>query len=406
MSFRILKNKKMVLGLLSVLFCAVYSAAFLCFSLLIIKDSSLYKLDQFVGELSNTMEYGDDKTKRTILNVKYDHNSEEKSYPFRGLMSASNGYYSFGDARTIIENKFTWNDIDIHLDTQSNFYTTNAVDDYGYKYIQIDYGTYSTYFLDEELINRNAGNHQSFILISDTFAKKLLNYYGTWDESKSEKDQFKDLVFDEEKGTLKLHSSRIDLDLRIVNIIRTDYLNGIRTQQIYGDFGVFYISTKIDMKKFDISFEVDLKKNESCIKNSFDFLKRNDAEPSKYAYRYKVFTDDGYKIDENLNTKYYKMLRSNPIKDNFVIIFSIYFIALNTGYLVLLYFLSEKITRLGFYAFLGSSIVLIVFGLIACFAYVYPFLSIIPVVLCLESFLFGFEEIKDVIRKFVKKNQK
>ena len=402
---RLFNNVKFQKGLvlsLSVLFLSI--CEYIGFA--ITKNTSPYLYDQFLNTLVSTMKDGKDVFSRTILSVSNSDIATKKQYVFRDLMASSSADGNFGDFRTVINEKFKWNDFDLHLETQSNFYTSYAEDDYGYKYIHIDYDTYSPYFLDSELINRRVGNHDSFILISDTFARKLIDYYNLDDGVSSEKDLFKKLVLDDTKGAIVVSSGDTTLDFRITNIIRTDYLHGVRTNQIYGDFGVFYISNNIDSTKLSFNFEIDLKNNATCLKNTFSFLNQHEYSPSIYPYSFKVMSDGVYHDDSSLRNQFYRSIINNDKTATNNIICISYSFLVAFIFLLTIYFLCKKIPFVCLYSFYGCLITFSIYGILACFINVYPLLSILPVLCIVESFVLSFEEIKNVFKTFVSKNKK
>ena len=121
--------------------------------------------------------------KPTVLSIK----SNNQQYNSKLIPSL---YYNMfvDNIRYSIDERCFVNNYEIHLEVQDRFYIREETLPDGSYYL--DYGLYSAYYSDKELINRSYSGCDGFILVSDTFANKLISNCNITSE-----EPYKELVF-------------------------------------------------------------------------------------------------------------------------------------------------------------------------------------------------------------------
>lgn len=353
--------------------------------------TSDFKLDHLSYSINNINRTTilDDDFRATILNI---HSNEKTNY--NDLLSYF--YYNSlnGPTRLIASNNVSCDELNLHIESQDTLSIRSSEEEDGGYYL--DKGLYYTYFSDDILGPRQylipRFGCDSFVFISDTFADKLISKYNISDE-----EGYKTLITNEEYSVLSLIvDGNQTISLSINNILYSNKRNGPRTHELYGDFGVVARNNTLN-NIFTFEFEIDLKDNPYCIRNTFKSVNELGYSTKKSRILLKRFdeTSAKYIIDERLTEKYYKSWSS------FDALFYTLFAVSNLLIIVSFSIIVNRTKRESLIPLFCCFCCFAVFGIISSFIYIYPLFSIPPLVgLIILIFLYR-KEVKLFVKRVI-----
>ena len=335
-----------------------------------------YRLEHLAHKINdyNKISLHDESFSPTILNIKA---SRDKNY--YNLLNSL--YYNSlnGDARIIGPNVET-EGFDVRLMTSDTFSIRKTEEKGGGYYI--DRGLYYSYYSDDILGPRQylvpRFGCDSFIFICDRFADKLVSYYEIDGD-----EPYKTLINDRKYCVLEIRIGAECLPLRfcINNIIYSSKRQGGRTSELYGDFALIGSNSKIQ-QQLGFEFEVDLKDNSYCIKNTFKIVDALGYNKDNSELILKKF-DDGsksYIVDDFLSGLYI----DSWVDDGVFNVLAIVVIFLSACALVFISILNKN-KRM--WVLLFAFIFFFIYGVFSNFVFIYHGFSICPILLLIILFI-------------------
>lgn len=270
----------------------------------------------------------------------------------------------------------------------------------------VERNMYHSYYKNE--IFENGINHiarfdtTTFVFVSDSIANKIVERYNLFDHD----EPYKEIITNEKysKVTLKINGLVSPITCSINNILHSNKANGPRTTDLYGDFSLFYFNQTM-ASQMTSRFELDLKVDPYGNKQSFKVIKEMGYNTENSSFRFLKFNkkNNTYSESQKLNRNYVKIWNKD---------FDIVFIAIGVflgilslliEFLFLRYFLffENSITHLLYFCRLC---LLVTYFIIAPFIYVYPWSSVVPV-LVLIMMLFEALKIFEFLKSLKKKRE-
>ena len=392
--------QKLIAGILAATIFAVLSAV----GAITLTYTSDYAMDSFI---STICDYNSDisiKENPDIFAVKQDVKDSTSNYIFNDLLDIFYYNLDVSAVRCSIKNSFVIQELEdsqIHIETQDTFWTEYRTTGTGETIIYLDYGLYSPYYIDSDLINRNYSNCDTFIYISDTIANKLIEKYDIKVAEDNYRDAYKELVMSDEYGVIHLLCDDFSIKARIVNVLDTSSRNGPRTTELYGDFGLIYLNSHTHNDNLNASFEIDLKNNPSTIRNTLDTTLALGYDTSNSDFSFITY-QDGYHEDESVIFAFEEVISKDYSDTAFITIF--YFIIFVSIFIPIISFflLRKKKAHYIISIFAGVAICFFIGGIVISFIYWYPMFTLVPLILFIECLILALGDFIDVYRKHVK----
>ena len=259
---------------------------------------------------------------------------------------------------------------DRNLDSQITFLTQNTFSVSDIKnsagYFNMDFNMYYSLFSKTDLssisyLSKRYGSN-TFVFISDSYAKKLVDYYGI----KGENPLFS-LISDESYCILnfKLDNGQ-SFSASINNVVSSTYRFGERTSELYGDFVLIYSNSIVyplfDGFKFEIDFKVNQYGNKQILKDTLNLGYNHNNSHFRF-FKFNYSTKSMYH-DENTDVAYVSLLSENT---TFFDIFYFCIILFFSFLVVILNLLRMNYFRNKNDLFLISTIFLFLYGVISIF---------------------------------------
>jgi len=326
-----------------------------------------FKLDYLAYQINdyNSHVLSDSDFKSSIITIQ----SHDSKATYLDLLSAF--YYNSlnKNVRLQLSKDVSFNSMNLHLLSQDTFsIRTEEEKDGGY---YLDKGLYYTYYSDDILGPReylkNRFDCDTFIFISDSFADKLVNFYGLQDTE----NPYRILIQDKRYCVLDFQFNGNILKFCINNIIYTNKRNAPRTKELYGDFAVFYRLIEFD-SFLDYEFEIDLKDNPFCIKQTFKSINSLGYTISNSNFLIKTFdrASNSYSSNIALSQKYHNAWKNNSV------IFIIAYILLILVSMTLLWLLSYSKCNKNIFVFLICFAIFFIYGIVSSFIYSYALFTL------------------------------
>lgn len=348
------------------------NTVFASFTFLILSGSTSFKFEKFYKDVFAKDNYVYGTYEPEIVNIK--KNDEILYNPL-----FDNLYYNslVSEARLLINNNVTDSVNKIKFYTQSAFSIRNSSLPGGGHYI--DYGIFASYYADDILGPRKYLEHRfgcdSFVFISDTYADILLKKYNI--------NSYEELIQNKEYAVLNLNVDGItSTKVCINNILYSNKRQGPRAKELYGNFALIYNNNQIQ-KWSSTSIDIDLKSNPYGVKrvlksiNSFGYNTDNsDITFSKYNESIK-----SYEID-TIATNNFKNLNVKNDSLYTILFFILCFVEIAAIVLYYIFVKDSKTRRISLILVFAA---FAIFGLVCNYTYLYPYVSIIPILSVLFS---------------------
>lgn len=392
--------RKLIAGILAATIFAVLSVI----GAITLTYTSDYAMDSFI---STICDYNSDisiKENPDIFAVKQDVKDSTSNYIFNDLLDIFYYNLDVSAVRCSIDNSFVIQELEeskIHIETQDTFWTEYRTTGTGETIIYLDYGLYSPYYIDSDLINRNYSNCDTFIYISDTIANKLIEKYDIKVAEDNYRDAYKELVMNDKYGIIHLLSDDISIQARIVNVLDSSSRNGPRTFELYGDFGLIHLNSHTHKEELQARFEIDLKNNPSTIRSVFNTTLALGYNESNSNFSYAIY-QDGYHEDESVIVSFEEVISKDYNDTTIIAIFCFIILVAIAIPLITFFALKKKKTRYAISIFLGAMTCFFIGGIVISFTYWYPMFTLIPLILVIECLILALGDFIDVYRKHAK----
>ena len=380
------KGVASTIAMICVFFFASVFASLSCFG------TKEFKLDRMAYQINNYNQSTilDEDFKSTIVNVKSHENDKNFFDMLRYFY-----YNSLNRAtRVQVSNKVTCNNMDLHLVTQDTYSIRTEEEPGGGYYI--DKGLYYSYYSNELLGNRQYLSYrfgcETFVFISDVFADKLIDYYGI----SSLENAYELLITEKEYAVIDLViDGNKTVKVCINNIVYSTKRQAPRTLELYGDFALFCYRRDF-IGTIDFEFEVDLKDNPYCIKQTIKSIEAFEYNSQNSDFTFKSFDKQTqkYKVDDKLTNRF------KSISEKFDWIFYLIFSLMIIAGIALLIILAKFGDGSSAIVLITCSSLFIIYGLLATFIYNYPLFSLSPILFSLTLFIFKGKESKNEIKDY------
>ena len=384
-------KKKNITGILSLLSFVVFSAiSYASFSQTV--DG---RLDFFSYKLNN---YNFSNYQTDFVNPIF---SAEKEYTIAHGSLIQYFHYNFmvGGCREVINE-----DIELEFKDgytiktafvgQDVFTITSKVDEHEYI---IERNMFHSYYKDE--IFKNGVNYTSrygtdtFIFLSEKIANDLVSHYGLQDFE----DPYAELITNENLcvANFIVNGEKTELRCCINNIVYSNIKQGVRTQELYGDFILGHFNNNL-IKRMTSRFELDLKVdpfgNKTCFK-VFDNLDYNISN-SKFSFRTYDKRTQSYIENEEMNKRYVEIwANENDFLFISVGVFSGLIGAIILGVCIYLSRKKHFLDKVEYISFFGRLGIFTIYGVIGCLIYIYPWGTLVPIAYLIMT-LFEIKKIK------------
>lgn len=361
---------------LNIIICVASFLVFSFCSALISTTLSDFGYDRLAYNINdyNSSTMRDKSFHPTIINIVEKEENTDNKNAFDNALSYFYYNQANGNIRNQVIQDVKFGEMPIKLETQPTFSIKKSEKvSPGY---YIDYGLYSSYYMDEILGNRGYLSFRydcdSFIFISDTFADKLIEFYGIDTE-----EPYKTLIEKESYCVLPLTTSDGNtIKFCINNILYTNARSARRTYELYGDFALFYYRGKIS-PSLQLEFEIDFKDSPYSIKKTLKDMEQLGYRVDNYNFSFKRFDEKtGFYVFSDLLTKSYLALQNGESKDALTIVGVLGVIVIS---FLSLFFISkerkltQKEKRI---IFIIDLICSLAFGIVVTFIYNYTWFSV------------------------------
>ena len=265
-----------------------------------------YKIEKFAEKCVNQNAlYANNLESKTLLRISEKVDTEHRYFDLYNTFywsSLCNG------CREIVNNNCVDNaNTQITLATQSVFSTTknNKSGDFFY----LHDGQYFTYFGEETCESISVRyNCDSFIFISDEYAKTLLIKYGLYNENEI-MNSYKRLITEEKYCVLEINIDGIGIKkFCINNIIATSHRQGLHMSNLHGYFAVVYLKEKYSAD-YHFAFEAEFKNGNYCVKKLLNTIIDGGYDTNNYSYNFYQRENEGFTSIESLNDEFLSIVQ-------------------------------------------------------------------------------------------------
>ncbi len=341
-----------------------------------------YKIEKFAErcvDLDTT--YVKDFESKTYLRIR---EKEDTGHRYFDLYNAFYSSSLCNGCREVVENDCVDNEgTHITFATQSVFRTTDNSRAKSSGFYYLHDGQYFTYF-GEDTCSSNLVryNCDSFVFISDEYAKTLLTKYGIYDEANL-KSSFEKLVKEEQYCVLEINIDGIGTKkFCINNIITTSQRQGIHMSNLHGFFAVAYFREKYSAD-YHFAFEAEFKNGDYAAKTMLDTILSGGYSLDKYHFDFYQKQNGVFVSVASLNNEFLSIakIREHDLFKTFLVIDEVMFSLLYFAIIVLIKNTSDDGDKKKILALYYSQIAISVLFLLTVSLFnLYHIWSIIPLV--------------------------